>query len=84
MFGYSLEDKNQDKTKGKDEPIANEDSEEVQIFMAPYRFRAGDASGDKARRDIIQCIYHAPDIDSFITVAQKGAVSIWNSKVIFY
>jgi hypothetical protein len=54
---------------------------EVQIFMASFKFRVGDASGDKARRDIIQSIQYAPDIDSFIVVAQKGAVSIWNNKL---
>ncbi len=54
---------------------------EVQIFMASFKFRVGDASGDKARRDIIQNIQYAPDIDSFIVVAQKGAVSIWNNKL---
>ena len=54
---------------------------EVQIFMASFKFRVGEASGDKAKRDIIQNIQYAPDIDSFLVVAQKGAVSVWNNKV---
>jgi WD repeat-containing protein 64 len=41
----------------------------------------GDASGSLARRDTIQSIHYNGDIDCYITAAQKGAVSIWNSKV---
>ena len=54
------------------------DFEEIQIFVNSYKFRVGDASGDKARRDILMCIYMALDIDSFFTVAQKGTVCLWN------
>ena len=55
--------------------------DEVVVFMTTYKFRVGDASGDKARRDVIQAIHYSPDADFFVTVAQKGAVSIWNSKL---
>jgi hypothetical protein len=69
----------------KEEPKAMSEGnflDEIQIFLVSFKYRFGDAGGDKAKRDIIQAIYYAADIDSFITVALKGAVSIWNNKVI--
>ncbi len=57
----------------------------LQIFMNSFKFRIGDASGDvtinKAKRDIILGIACALDIESFITVSQKGFVSVWNNLV---
>ena len=82
LFGYSSEESESKNVENKKmETNTEEGFDEVQIFMAPFRFRIGDASGEKARRDTIQAIHYAPDIDSFITVAQKGAVSIWNGKL---
>ncbi len=52
--------------------------------MITFKFRIGDSSGDKARRDTIQAITYAPEIDCFLTAAQKGAISVWNNKVCFY
>lgn len=69
-------DEKQEKASSRTELLLSE----VQIFMASLKFKVGEASGDKARRDIIQNIQYAPDIDSFIVIAQKGAVTIYNNK----
>jgi hypothetical protein len=55
--------------------------DEVQVFVILYKFTVGDASGDKARRDILQSIIHAADIDCLITASQKGAITVWNKMV---
>ena len=38
-------------------------------------------SGDKKRRDVISAVTHNPSIDIYISASQKGAISVWNSKV---
>lgn len=59
----------------------NDFLDEVQIFLSSFKFRFGDASGESSRRDIIQAIHYTPEIDCFITVALKGAVSVWNNRL---
>lgn len=95
LFGYSLAEKNADGSAGgggadqdeddndDDDKTARNDNdmEEVQIFANSYKFRVGEASGEKARRDILMCIYMALDIDAFFTVAQKGTVCFWNNRL---
>lgn len=83
IFGYQAEDHNKPVKKPESDNSNNDFLDEVQIFLVSFKYRFGDASGEKAKRDIIQGIHYAPDIDSFITVAQKGAVSIWNNRVKF-
>jgi hypothetical protein len=38
-------------------------------------------SGDKKRRDVIQCIRIIPALDGYLAASQKGAICIWSSKV---
>ena len=91
MFGYNTLERraeaaaeNDDENDEDSENVKGEnDFEEIQIFVNSYKFRVGDASGDKARRDILMSIYMALDIDAFFTVAQKGTVCLWNNKVFF-
>ena len=71
-------DKKSDKNDNKDELQV---VDEVQVFVLLYKFVVGDASGDKAKRDILQSVVHASDIDSLLSVSQKGAVTIWNKQV---
>lgn len=87
VFGYdnSFTGVNQNTTEQGDGNTGKQDltvNDEVQVFMITFKFRIGDASGDKARRDIIQSIHYAPDIDYFVTASQKGAITVWNNKVI--
>jgi hypothetical protein len=88
LFGYTSNEpinvKKGSDSESDDDPAGadagdNEDNDDIQIFIQSYKIRVGDASGDKAKRDIIQCIYYSPEIDCFLTVAQKGAVTVWNS-----
>lgn len=37
--------------------------------------------GDKKRRDSIQSIKYIPHLDAYITASQKGALSVWSTKV---
>ena len=55
--------------------------DEVQVFMVTLKFIVGDASGDKARRDTIQSITMAHDIDSIITTSLKGSITVWTKQV---
>ena len=84
LFGYDTLEKRTAYDDDDEDDDANtkteNDSEEIQIFVNSYKFRVGDASGDKARRDILMSIYMALDIDAFFTVAQKGTVCFWNNK----
>lgn len=79
VFGYNMEENS---NVFSEETNANNDFlDEIQIFLASFKFRFGDASGESSRRDIIQAIHYTPEIDCFITVALKGAVSIWNNRL---
>ncbi len=84
IFGYdgsyfNIEANESDMATG---PGDNEKFDDTfQVFMNTFKFRIGDASGDKAKRDIILGIACALDIESFITVSQKGYISIWNNMV---
>ncbi|KAK2191768.1 hypothetical protein NP493_46g07030 [Ridgeia piscesae] len=55
--------------------------EEVSVFMTTARRRFGDAAGEKKRRDIVISIKYLPQLDCYLTASQKGAVSLWNSKL---
>ena len=94
VFGYSLEENSRmtvlnlnspaedETTAGSSSLSSNNDFlDEVQIFLASFKFRFGDASGESSRRDIIQAIHYTPEIDCFITVALKGAVTVWNNRL---
>ena len=78
----SLKEPKESDDESNDKNDTNTAKDEIQIFINSYKFKVGDASGDKAKRDILQCIYPSPDIDCFFTVAQKGAVTMWNNKVL--
>ena len=41
------------------------------------------SSGDKKRRDVVQCIVHVPKYDFYIIASQKGIICQWSSKVSF-
>ena len=41
------------------------------------------SSGDKKRRDVVQCIVHVPKYDFYIIASQKGIICQWSSKVYF-
>ena len=41
------------------------------------------SSGDKKRRDVVQCIIHVPKYDFYIIASQKGIICQWSSKVYF-
>jgi hypothetical protein len=41
-------------------------------------------SGDKKRRDVVQCIEHVPKYNFFVTASQKGIICQWSNKVIPY
>ncbi|XP_046579795.1 WD repeat-containing protein 64-like [Haliotis rubra] len=55
--------------------------EEVSVFMVSKRRRIGEAAGDRKRRDTVQCLKYVPAIDAYVTVSQKGALSIWTNKL---
>ncbi|KAL8568266.1 hypothetical protein ACOMHN_040839 [Nucella lapillus] len=55
--------------------------EEVSIFMVSKRRRVGEAAGDRKRRDSVQHIKYIPALDSYIASSQKGAISVWTSKL---
>ena len=74
--GSGKKDKNEVEVKDKLKAV-----DEVQVFVILYKFTVGDASGDKARRDVLQSIVHAADIDCLITASQKGAITVWNKMV---
>lgn len=84
VFGYALEENNLSFNGSKEEEETNAQNDfldEIQIFLASLKFRFGDASGESSRRDIIQAIHYTPEIDAFITVALKGAVTIWSNRL---
>ncbi|XP_064601013.1 WD repeat-containing protein 64-like [Liolophura sinensis] len=56
-------------------------AEEVSVFTVSKRRRVGEAAGDRKRRDTVQCIRYIPNVDLFVTVSQKGGLSIWNGKM---
>lgn len=75
LFGYE--------TAAMSAETADDDfsaKDEVQMFMVSSKYRVGEASGEKAKRDIIEAIYYSNDIDSYITASQKGAITVWNNK----
>ncbi|XP_041352298.1 WD repeat-containing protein 64-like isoform X2 [Gigantopelta aegis] len=55
--------------------------EEISVFMVAKRRRVGEAAGDRKRRDTVQCIKYIQGIDSYLSVSQKGALSIWTNKL---
>lgn len=81
VFGYTLEENNLSFNGVIEEANTNDFLDEIQIFLASLKYRFGDASGESSRRDIIQAIHYTPEIDSFITVALKGAVSVWTNRL---
>lgn len=38
-------------------------------------------TGDKTRRDTVQCLRCVPSLDGYVSSSQKGAIVIWNSSV---
>lgn len=38
-------------------------------------------TGDKTRRDTVQCLRFVPSLDGYVSASQKGAIVIWNSSV---
>ncbi|CAH1792147.1 unnamed protein product [Owenia fusiformis] len=72
LFGYF---------QGETDETETNISEDISIFMVSRRIRIGEAAGDRKRRDIVQSIRHVPSLDGYLTVSQKGAISIWNSKL---
>nr|KAG5712352.1 hypothetical protein BaRGS_023931 [Batillaria attramentaria] len=55
--------------------------EEVSIFMVSKRRRVGEAAGDRKRRDSVQHIKHINGLDCYLAASQKGAISVWTSKL---
>ncbi|XP_059147983.1 WD repeat-containing protein 64-like isoform X2 [Physella acuta] len=55
--------------------------EEVEVFLISGRRKVGEASGDRARRDVIQGVKFCPPLDAYICCSQKGSISVWSSKL---
>ncbi|KAK2162660.1 hypothetical protein LSH36_94g03011 [Paralvinella palmiformis] len=54
--------------------------EEVNVITVAARWRAGEAAGDRKRRDIVVAISHIPSLDCYLTASQKGTLSVYTSK----
>ncbi|PVD26800.1 hypothetical protein C0Q70_14479 [Pomacea canaliculata] len=55
--------------------------EEVSVFMVSKRRRVGEAAGDRKRRDSVQTLKFVPLLDSYLAASQKGAITVWSSKL---
>jgi hypothetical protein len=83
IFGYDGSYFNNENSESNLNIMGDNDKfdDTLQVFMNSFKFRIGDASGDKAKRDIILGVTCASDIESFVTLSQKGFVSVWNNSV---
>lgn len=50
----------------------------LQEYLRHYCFNI---TGDKTRRDTVQCLRFVPSLDGYVSASQKGAIVIWNSSV---